>query len=233
VSNANAPDTLLNMVGEEHLPADYVAEVNAMEVCEPTTLQIYMGVDKDYSEYFMGTHEMVINESYDQDENFEYVYNADPTKTPMLIANYSIVDPTVAPEGKNVISMATYLPLDWEDSWKWNDEPYSNYLSFRQGVAQVYIDRMEEYLPGLNDHIEVLEIGTPSTNYAFTRNPKGAVYGWRNTPEQGTMRRLKAQTPIDNLILAGAWTFPGGGQATVIDSGCAAADTILDKEAQK
>lgn len=230
VSNANAPDTLLNMVGEQHLPADYTAKLKNMEICVPTTLQIYMGVDQDYRDAFNGTHELMINETYDQDQNYAYVYDADPTQTPFIIANYSVVDPTVAPEGKNVLVMATYLPMEWEDTWRWN-QGYAPYLSFKESVAQVYIDRMEAYLPGLGDHIEVLEIGTPVTNYAFTLNPLGSIYGWRNIPSQATILRLKQQTPIDNLILAGAWTFPGGGQATVIGSGCTAADMVLEKEA--
>jgi phytoene desaturase len=232
VSNANAPDTLLKMVDPAHLPPAYVEEVKNLEICVPTTLQIYMGVDADYREYFQGTHELIVNESYDQDENFEYVYDGDPYRTSFIVANYSMVDPTVAPSGKNVMSMAAYLPMEWEDTWKW-EQGYQPHLSFKENVAQIYIDRMEQYLPDLNDHIEVLEIGTPLTNRAFTLNPKGSIYGWRNTPEQATVLRLKQQTPIDNLILAGAWTFPGGGQATVIGSGCAAADMILEKEAAK
>ena len=82
VSNANAPDTLLNMVGEEYLPEDYVKDLNEMEICGATTLQIFMGVDKDYTPFFKGCHEIFHNESWDQDENMKYVFDDNPYATP-------------------------------------------------------------------------------------------------------------------------------------------------------
>ena len=42
--------------------------------------------------------------------------------------------------------------------------------------------------------------------------------------------RLPQQTPIENLLLAGAWTFPGGGQSAVLTSGMLAGQTITDAE---
>jgi prolycopene isomerase len=228
VSNANAPDTLLRLVGEDHLPADYVEKLKTMEV-GLGTLQVFVGVDHDYREFFPGTHELMINEAYDQDENFRYVRAADLAKVPYIITNYSVVDPGVAPAGKNAISLTTFLPFDLGDQWGWNGR-YADYDAFRRQVAQVLLDRAEAYLPGLRDHIEVLEIGTPVTNYAYSLNPAGTIFGWSNTPAQGTIRRLKQKTPIENLLLAGAWTFPGGGQSAVISSGVTAAETILEAE---
>ena len=143
-----------------------------------------------------------------------------------------MVDQTVAPAGKNVLVMSTYLPYDYLNTWGWVTG-YASYNQAKEMVAKIYIERMEEYLPELSDHIEVLEVGTPVTNSLFTNNPIGSIYGWSNTVQQGTIRRLKQQTPIDNLLLAGAWTFPGGGQSTVIDSGVSAANIILDNEGLK
>lgn len=229
VSNANAPDTFYHLVGTEYLPADYVTDLDNMEI-SVATMQIFMGVDHDFTEAFGSSHEIMVNASYDQNINYDYVYDGDPERAPFIIANYSVVDPSVAPAGKNVISMATYLPYDHKETWRW-DQDYATYTQCKEEAAWVYIERAEEFLPGLGDHVEILEVGTPVTNEAFTLNPIGTVYGWSNTNEQATLRRLPQQTPIDNLVLAGAWTFPGGGQATVISSGCGAADMIIEKEA--
>jgi phytoene dehydrogenase-like protein len=43
------------------------------------------------------------------------------------------------------------------------------------------------------------------------------------------LNRMKQEGPIDNLFLAGAWTFPGGGQSACLMSGNAAAKKILKK----
>jgi len=231
VSNANAPETLLEMVGPENLPADYVADVENMEI-GVATLQVFLGVDHDYTYLFEGFHELMVNDSFDMDENFAWMNDGDVENAAYIITDYSAADPTVAPEGKNVISLTTYLPFDMGDTWKWS-LGYDDYVDYKEEVAWILIDRAEKYLPGLSDHIEVLEVGSPVTNWAFSGNPGGTIFGWRNTPEQGTLRRMKQQTPIDNLLLAGAWTFPGGGQSAVISSGVAAADMVLKKEAAR
>lgn len=228
ISNANALDTLNKMVGSEHLPTNYTAELNNMEIAV-ATIQIFMGVDHDYTEEFMGTHELMVNETYDADESYQYCFNGLPELTPIIIANYSVVDETAAPEGKNTIVTTTYLPYDWDNTWQW-DIGYAPYLESKEAAAMIYIDRVEELLPGISNHIEVLEVGTPITNYAYTLNPRGSIYGFSNRPSQATLRRLPQQTPIDNLLLAGAWTFVGGGQSSVIGSGIDAADMVLEKE---
>jgi len=228
VSNANAVDTLLHMVGEENLPADYAQGLKDQEL-GAATFQVFLGVDHDYRDLFDGSHEITINTSFNQDENFQYIQNGDLDHVPFIIADYSEVDPTAAPEGKNAITLTTYMPYEYMETWRWN-ESYQSYSDFRKEKAQVLIERAQTYLPGLADHIEVMEVATPVTNWAFSLNPKGTIFGWANTVKQSTLNRLKQQTPIDNLILAGAWTFPGGGQSAVIGSGMEAARMILKME---
>jgi len=94
----------------------------------------------------------------------------------------------------------------------------------------VLIKRAEKHLPGLSSHIEVMEVGSPRTMEHFTLNPKGTIFGWDNIPGQSMMNRLPQETPIPNLFLAGAWTFPGGGQSAVLNSGVMAAQKILKLE---
>ena len=78
---------------------------------------------------------------------------------------------------------------------------------------------MPRLLPGLSQEIEVKEIGTPLTNVRYTRNYRGAIYGWNQTPDNSGDRRIGHATPVKNLYLAGAWTRPGHGYNGVIQSG--------------
>jgi prolycopene isomerase len=67
--------------------------------------------------------------------------------------------------------------------------------------------------------IEVKESATPLTNWYFTRNPKGAIYGFNQTVDNALMNRLDCRTPVKGLYLASAWANPGGGYGAVLSSG--------------
>ena len=79
-------------------------------------------------------------------------------------------------------------------------------------VADVLIDRVErDLIPGLRDMIEVKEIGTPLTNIRYTGNYKGAVAGYKYTPQTETTQRLDHRTPIKGLYLSSADSGEGFG----------------------
>jgi all-trans-retinol 13,14-reductase len=237
VSNANAPATLLDMVGAEHLPADDPEDPfhpdriaqgtpDSLDIGLPA-FQVCLGVDTDYRHLFGATHEVMFSDSSDQAENFQYYFDSDIDHAPYAIANYTVLDPDNAPAGHNAICLTSMLMYDWEEEWRWA-ESHAAYQALKDEVAWKLVARAEaDFLPGLSEHIEVLEAGAPNTLKGFTLNPRGTIFGWDNTPEQSMNNRMPQQTPIENLLLAGAWTFPGGGQSAVLSSGAIAAMTIL------
>ncbi len=230
ISNANAPDTLFKLVGKEYLPEDYVNQIENMKI-GIACFMVYLGVDKDYSGYFPDTHELFVNVVDGKNANFRYddtATEADINQLPYAIANYSMPDPTAAPAGKNVITLTTVMPYDWKNGW-YEDEDYDKYTKLKNDVGLQLVKRAEEYLPGLSNHIEEFEVGSPRTMEHYTLNPKGSIIGWANTPDQSMLNRLEQETPIDNLFLAGAWTFPAGGQSAVIMSGMFAAKMAMDE----
>jgi phytoene dehydrogenase-like protein len=229
ISNASAPATLFEMVGKEHLPKKYVEEVENMTY-GLSCFQVYMGVDKDFSEYFPGhTHEIMVNTSYDQEANFKMYKRGDPENSSYALLNYSMADPSVAPEGKNVIVITAILPYDWKDNWRIN-ESYQEYTDLKNETGMIFVRRAEEHLPGLVDSIEVFEVGSPRTMEHYTLNPGGSIFGWDASMDQSLLKRLPQKTPIKNLYLSGAWTFPGGGQSAVLISGAMIGRKILKKE---
>ncbi len=229
VSNASAPATLFEMVGKEHLPKDYVEEVENMKI-GLSCFQVYLGVDRDYSEYFPGdTHEIMVSTSYNQEENFAMIKNGDAEGAGFAIVNYSMADKSVAPEGKNVIVLTSILPYDWKDNWHIN-ESYKKYTELKNETGMIFVKRAAKYLPGLESHIEVYEVGSPRTMEHYTLNPGGSIFGWDNTMDQSILNRLPQKTPVKNLYLAGAWTFPGGGQSAVLISGATIGKKILKME---
>ena len=228
VSNANAIDTLENMVGEQYLPPDYLAALDNMDI-GLSVFVVYLGVDHDFGEIFGNSHEIMFSSTFDTDENMDYIRSGDLDHAPGAIANYSAVDPTAAPAGKSSMQVISQLPYDWRDNWAW-DQGYDAYVKLKTEAAWKLIERAENYLPGLTDHIEVMEVGTPRTVQNYTLNPLGTIFGWDHTIDQSLDRRLQNQTPIENLYLAGAWTMPGAGQSAVLQSGILVSDMILEAE---
>jgi prolycopene isomerase len=229
ISNANAPDTLFNLAGRKHLPEAYAKRVEAMEIAA-SAFVVYLGVEADYrSSFTNNVHELMINLSEDPAINNQGVREGNIEKVPYAITNYSMVDPGAAPQGKSVITLTTVLPYDWHKGWH-ESEGHSKYTAFKNFMGQKLIDQAEAFLPGLNSRIETMEVGSPRTMNHYTLNPKGSMLGWANTPGQSMFNRLPQETPIENLYLAGAWTFPCGGQSAVIMSGILAADAILGKK---
>ncbi len=224
ISNANAPDTFFKLIGRKHLPDSYVEELEKMKI-GPSIFTAYIGVNKDYSKYF-DAHEIMYSTSKDSEENYRNIKIGNLDKIPFAIVNYSKIDKTCAPEGKNVIVCSTVMPYDWNEGWK-ESKGKEEYNKLKRKVTNKFIERAEKFLPGLRKHIEVKVAGTPRTNEHYTSNPKGSIVGWANTLDQSMMNRLAQETPIENLFLAGAWTYPGGGQSAVLMSGIQAADKII------
>ena len=227
VSNANAIDTLEGMVGAEHLPLDYLTAMDEMTI-GLSIFTVYLGVDHQFGEIFGNSSEIMFSTTFDTDENMEYIWDGDLAHAPGSIANYSVVDPTAAPVGKSSIQVISQLPYNWKNDWAWN-QGYDNYVELKTAAWQL-IERAEEYLPGLSEHIQVMEVGTPRTVQNYTLNPLGTIFGWDHTIDQSLDRRLPNQTPIENLYLAGAWTMPGAGQSAVLQSGIVVSGMILDSD---
>jgi|GEM_PF-279527 len=224
ISNASAPATLFNLVGREYLPENYVTKVEGMKT-SLSALVLYFATDRDYTSYFEGAHEVFVNESYDQTENYNWFYSNNTEKAPYLLTNYSVLVDDIAPEGHNVMIIAVYLDYDWNDVWHYFEDRDA-YLQFKQDVAEAFLLRAEKILPDLRRHITVLSIATPPTLEQFTLNPGGTFYGFHNTPENALLNRLEQETPIKGLYLAGQWTFPGPGQSAVMQSGQIAAGLV-------
>ncbi len=111
-------------------------------------------------------------------------------------------------------------------------EPWVSYeADYRAGRKEAYriekerwtetlIRRAEaDLIPNLASMIEVKEAATPLTNWRYTGNTHGAIYGFEQSIENAYMNRVGNRTPVKGLFLTGAWGNPGGGYAGVLRSG--------------
>jgi len=222
VSNANAYDTFHTMLdADEHLK-DYLARMEKFSVSLSSFI-VFLGLKRDLvHELGMTDTEIFFHSSYDMEASYEGARNADLSHPGYGLTLYDNLFPGYSPKGKNTISLIILQGYDhWKrfesDYWKGNKQEYR---AEKERMADLLILQAEKtVLPGLSKAIEVKEIGTPLTNVQYTGNYRGAIYGWDQTLDNSGARRLPHVTPIKNLYLSGAWTFPGHGYGAVIPSG--------------
>jgi len=118
----------------------------------------------------------------------------------------------IAPEGCHQLIVCTPCAFDHFKSLRNNR---SDYLAEKERITGQVLDQIERhYIPGLRQHLDLIQAGTPTTNERFVLAPHGNAYGASLTPRQRNLGRLDYRTPYPNLWLAGATagvpSFAGG-----------------------
>jgi all-trans-retinol 13,14-reductase len=232
VSNANAFDTFLTMMDEKDFLKDYMDNFEKYSV-SLSCFQVFLGLKKDLvKEVGIEDSEIFYSSGYDDDEAYQAMLQADVENSGYGVMLYDNVYKGYSPEGKNTINI---LVLQGYDHWEKYEADYrkgnkKEYKAEKERMADILIKKVEEtVLPGLSESIEVKEVGTPLTNWRYTRNYRGAIYGWDQTMNNTGPNRVPHTTPIENLYLAGAWTQPGHGYGAVVPSGLMCFGEIMKK----
>jgi prolycopene isomerase len=129
----------------------------------------------------------------------------------------SLLDPGLAPAGQNLLILTSLVDARAAASWR----------DAKASTQDALLRRAEQRLPGLAGSLQFAEGASPRSFERYTRNERGALYGFDVTPLQVGPGRLDNQTPIPGLLLAGHWTRPGGGVVGVVRSGLRAARLAL------
>jgi prolycopene isomerase len=138
----------------------------------------------------------------------------------------SLDDRELLPPGRHAIQAIIMAPF--LDRARWN--------ALKGSLAQDVIGRIERYIPGLHQWIDLQLVATPPTLFKYTWNYRGAMYGWASTCEQIGPERVEEPLAIEGLYLVGHWTGrPVGysGISTVVASGRHVARVVLRKLKQQ
>jgi phytoene desaturase len=216
VSNADAFHTFDELVGEEQLPRRFLQRLRRLRVTL-STFAVYVGTDQDLAA-LGGSHEMLIYPDWDHDRNYEDLLEARPTGVGIVIP--SMADPSLAPPGEHAVIVRALAPYDIGRPWEEERERYTDAL----------LDLCEQVFPGFREHVKFSVSATPHALERFTGNYRGASYGWESTPDQLASSRIKRETPVGGLYLAGAWTEEGPGALRVLVSGITTARVLLARD---
>jgi len=143
----------------------------------------------------------------------------------VLCSMPSLIDPSLAPEGKHVIHayVPATEPYEW---WEGLDRSSKEYKQKKEEAADFLWSAIEEYVPNARERAVpgTVQIGTPLTHERFLRRTKGA-YGPRVEAGKHTLPGHK--TPLEGLLLCGDYTFPGIGVPATAASGAITANNLI------
>ena len=127
-----------------------------------------------------------------------------PSRNPMLeIGIPSMYDPTLAPEGKHVMSVfLQYAPYTLRGA-NWDD--------LRESYAERVIDLIEEYAPNIRSILLDRQVLTPVDLERRFGLAGGNIFHGELAPDQLFGKRPGYRTPVRGLYLCGSGTHPGGG----------------------
>ena len=216
-SNADARVTFLRLLDPTTLPDDFVAAIERISYAS-ASLKINVALAELPSfRALPGTtpgpqHRGTIHICPDQDyieRAFDDAKYGRPSARPVLECTIpSVVDPTVAPPGRHLMSMfVQYAPYALrEGSWDALREPF----------ADRCFDLLEEYAPRFTRSVIARQVLTPLDLERVFNLTGGNIFQGAMTPNQLFAFRpvpgyARHRTPIAGLYLCGAAAHPGGG----------------------
>jgi len=215
-SNADARVTFLRLLDPHLLPGEFVAAVERISY-ESASLKINVALAEVPS--FLALpggpgpqHRGTIHICPDQDyveRAFDDAKYGRPSARPVLECTIpSVVDPSVAPPGRHLMSMfVQYAPYTLREG-TWDEH--------RESFADRCFDVFEEYAPGFTRSVLARQVLTPLDLERMFNLTGGNIFQGAMTPSQLFSFRPVAgwaryRTPLRGLYLCGAAAHPGGG----------------------
>lgn len=221
VSNANPFLALTELLDDDALKDTYRKKLSSFEK-SISAVQVYLGLKIPAKDLGMSNFMLSVYPTYDHEESFRRIFTGDYNSYSFCIVDHAQIDPTLVPQGKGSLVI---MVLDSYANWKGLKD--DDYQRKKKEVAEILLNKAENYLPGLSKSIEVMEVATPLTFQRYSLSPEGAIYGFSQTVLQSSLNRLPLETKVKGLFLTGAWTKPGHGVHGCFVSGMDAADAVL------
>jgi len=234
ISGCDPRLTFLGLVGEKHLPADFVAALSRYRF-RGSSGKVNLALDalpefvcRPGAEHLRGDIAVAPSIDYLERAYDQAKYGTYSRRPYINIVLPSTVDPTVAPTGKHVMScFVQYAPYELStgpESWP----------QHREAFGETVIDTIEEYVPNIRDLILHKQVLTPWDLEQEFGLSEGNIFHGELTLDQLAFQRPAAgwaryRTPVRGLWLASSGAHPGGG--IMGSPGALCAKTMLEERA--
>jgi phytoene dehydrogenase-like protein len=207
--------TFLRLVGDEHLPAEFVADVRRYKY-RGSSGKVNLALDglPDFAArpgagpHLRGAISISPSVDYMERAYDEAKYGRYSRRPYIDMVIPSLTDPSVAPPGKHVAScFVQYAPYHLKEG-TWDD--------CREAFGDTVIDTLAEYAPNIRNLILHRQVLTPLDIERTFGLTEGNIFQGELTLEQLLFLRpapgwAQYATPVKNLFMCGSATHPGGG----------------------
>ncbi|RPI79024.1 MAG: NAD(P)/FAD-dependent oxidoreductase [Chloroflexi bacterium] len=217
-ASGGANELFCSLIDPEYLDPSFLEKVHKVPLMD-SVFMVHLGLDMDPSPYLHATSTYFYG-SYDIEGEIERarqgIYHEGASG--FVVHFPSLLSPECAPTGKHAITVYTICPDRLATgTWEEGKERYTEKL----------LEYAEKYIPGLRDHIVVLQVVTPDDLRRITHLNHHAFGGL--APVMGAWRPPH-QTPLPGLWFIGAQSESGGGMNNVILSSYQVARRITGNE---
>lgn len=229
VSNASVPSTFREMVPEDVIPVDYREKLNEYKPSISSFI-VWLGLNQDLRGKIQAfsTH---VSSGRGAEADYQFGLQGGIEDQSFSVCIYDNIFQGYSSPGTSTIQL---LALGGYEPWRKFETDYqagnkAEYYKEKARWTDILIRRAEkEVIPGLSGMIEVKDSATPLTNWRYTGNTAGAIYGFEQSMNNAYMNRIKNRTPLKGLYLASAWGDPGGGYAGVYRGGQSAFVALME-----
>jgi phytoene dehydrogenase-like protein len=215
VSSVDPRRTFLAMVGDEHLPDEFVEGVKRYRF-RGSSGKVNLALDAlpnftclpGAGPHLRGAVSISPSVDYMERAYDDAKYGRFSRRPYMDVVIPSLTDPSLAPPGKHVMScFVQYAPYALS-AGTWDDQ--------REAFGDTVIDTLAEYAPNIKDIILHRQVVTPLDLERTWALSEGNIFQGELSLEQLFFLRpvpgwADYRTPIDGLVMCGSATHPGGG----------------------
>lgn len=189
LSNANIKNTLFQLLGEEHLPEDYVEEARGVRL-NSSSCQVYIGIRE--GERIPDIGDLVFTSEASEFSSKELMGMRTTSRT------FSVYYPGTREEDGERYAIVASLNAQWVD---WEHLTEEEYLREKERLCEETVVALEKLVPDVRGKINWLEAATPRTIKRYTRHMEGTSFG---TKFEGLKVSMELPERVPGLYHAGS-----------------------------
>jgi phytoene dehydrogenase-like protein len=207
--------TFMKMIGEEHLPTDFVNDIKRYKF-RGSSGKVNLALDAlpDFKcmpgpgPHLRGAVSISPSVEYMERAYDDAKYGRYSRRPYIDMVIPTLTDPSIAPAGKHIMScFVQYAPYNLKEG-NWDDQ--------REEFGDTVIDTIAEHAPNIKDIILHRQVLTPLDLEREFGLSEGNIFQGELTLEQLFFLRpapgwAQYRSPIRNLYMCGSATHPGGG----------------------